>query len=93
MTLGKQSSEPGQRFLQESSLCVLLMKRSPAYRGHLVAVNTPRAHRLDGKIQFSTKTIRRVDPNSVYVIDTHYVCLPFRLLSNKRNFDLIALQN
>lgn len=77
MTVGKQTSEPGQRFLQtqESSLCVLLMNRSiPRPSGYS---QHTQAQRLIVKIQFSTKTTRRVDPNRVYVIDTCQVCLPY----------------
>lgn len=77
MTLGKQTSEPGQRFLQtqESSLCVLLMHRSiPRPSGYS---QQTQAHGLIVKIQYSTKTTRCVNPTSVYVIDTCQVCLPY----------------
>lgn len=62
MTLGKQTSEPGQRFLQtqESNLCVLLMSRSiPRPSGYS---QQTQAHGLIVKIQLSAKATRHVDP-------------------------------
>lgn len=81
MTLGKQTSEPGQRFLQtqESNLCVLLMNRSiPRPSGY---TQQAQAHGSLLKYSFPLKQPDMLIPR-VYVIDTCQVCLPYWLLSN-----------
>lgn len=76
MTLGKQTSEPGQRFLQtqESSLCVLLMNRS--IPRHLGTVNRPRLTASLLKYSFPLKQPDLLIP-TMFMLLTRQVCLPY----------------